>query len=215
VRRSSASKQVFNSCENPGLRPTVQVMLWLVLILACAVAIATVPSTAKLFRAGRRSVERGSVVDRRIPGPARRDSMFMARALMTPAELRFFDVLSTLVPAGAQLCPKVRIGDLLDFSPIVPECKRRDMFPLIACKHVDFAVISRADGLPICAIELDDRSHSEIDRRERDRFVDALFHDASVPLLHVAVQSSYDRDRLSELLRPMLVGSRQDSEVYG
>lgn len=69
---------------------------------------------------------------------------------------------------GLQICPKVRLLDLVE-----PRRGEGFMSALgkIQSKHVDFVICDQ--NLYIKAIiELDDNSHDQPDRQERDRFVD-------------------------------------------
>jgi hypothetical protein len=69
---------------------------------------------------------------------------------------------------GFQICPKVRLLDLIE-----PRRGEGFMSALgkIQSKHVDFVICDQ--NLYIKAIvELDDKSHDQPDRQERDRFVD-------------------------------------------
>jgi hypothetical protein len=49
---------------------------------------------------------------------------------------------------------------------------------------------------PLAGIELDDRSHNEDDRQQRDAFVDELYRSCSLPLLHVPAQAAYNQAEL-------------------
>ena len=46
-------------------------------------------------------------------------------------------------------------------------------------------------------IELDDSSHQESKRQERDKFVNEVFRQAGLPLLRVKARSSYSTGELS------------------
>jgi len=54
---------------------------------------------------------------------------------------------------------------------------------------------------PILAIELDDSSHREGRRRERDSFVDDALSAAELPLLRVPVRRSYSPQELADVIR--------------
>lgn len=53
----------------------------------------------------------------------------------------------------------------------------------------------------LVGIELDDKSHRRLDEQERDQFVDGVFAAASLPLVHVPVQSHYPTAKLHAFLR--------------
>jgi len=49
---------------------------------------------------------------------------------------------------------------------------------------------------PRLAIELDDRSHQQADREERDAFVDEVFRAAGLPLVHIPAAKGYQVDEI-------------------
>ena len=57
---------------------------------------------------------------------------------------------------------------------------------------------------PLCGIELDDSSHENDDRQERDQFVDTLFREAGLPLLRVPVRREYNTSEIAALVAPYL-----------
>ena len=77
-------------------------------------------------------------------------------------------------------------------------------FGSISQKHLDFLLCDAQTMKPLCGIELDDFSHANDDRQERDHFVDTLFRDAALPLLRVRVQREYDTREIAALVAPFL-----------
>lgn len=72
--------------------------------------------------------------------------------------------------AGFQVCPKVRLLDIIE--PRAGE-NYRSLMGKIQSKHVDFLICDQ--DLHIKAIlELDDNSHDQKDRKERDAFMDEI-----------------------------------------
>lgn len=107
-----------------------------------------------------------------------------SRRLLSPAERAAFIDLAKVLAKRGYVCPKVRIADL-----ITVRSKSRSAwqtaFNKIACKHVDFAVMSKGGDI-LFAVEIDDRSHQRADRKKRDRLVNEVFAEAGVPLLRAA-----------------------------
>ena len=67
----------------------------------------------------------------------------------------------------------------------------------------------RTDDLaPLAGIELDDRSHEEEERQERDALVDDVFAGAGLPLLHVPAQKTYDPADLKAKVASLLTQPR-------
>ena len=51
-------------------------------------------------------------------------------------------------------------------------------------KCVDFVIVSHDTMKPLLAVELDDRTHSQTERRQRDHFVDQVLTTVDIPILH-------------------------------
>jgi very-short-patch-repair endonuclease len=52
----------------------------------------------------------------------------------------------------------------------------------VASKSVDFAVVELTSGDVVLVVELDDRSHDQAERRERDRFVNSVLEYSGIPV---------------------------------
>jgi len=60
----------------------------------------------------------------------------------------------------------------------------------------------------LLVIELDDRTHQQAKRRERDEFVDRALTAAGIPILHVKAASAYDARELgAAIARQMTAGA--------
>ena len=117
--------------------------------------------------------------------------------LMTPAELAFFAVLEPLVRPTCMISSKVRLADLFD---VRQERGQQAAFNKIVGKHIDFVLTDCQTSRILCAIELDDSSHNNPDRVERDRFVNELFAEKRLPLLRVPFSWTYYPAALREAL---------------
>jgi very-short-patch-repair endonuclease len=63
-------------------------------------------------------------------------------------------------------------------------------------KHVDFVIYDRYTAAIIAVVELDDRSHSAPDRRDRDAFVDYVLGVLGVAIIRVRAAASYNVESL-------------------
>ncbi len=70
-------------------------------------------------------------------------------------------------------------------------------FSKIARKRVDFLICRIEDLSPLLVIELDGSTHALAKRKERDEFLDDVFAAVGLPILHVPVQSSYDKQAIA------------------
>ena len=120
---------------------------------------------------------------------------------LSPAELSFYRVLSSVVGSRATICPKVGLSDILFVSR--PN-ENRAHSNRIAQKHVDFLLCDPSTMKPLCGIELDDRSHSRSDREARDMFVDKAFEAAGLPLARYPVQAGYTVQDIDSRIAPYM-----------
>jgi len=131
-------------------------------------------------------------------GGGARFPYFSRRVLMTPAELKFYQVLRRVVPPDVAIFGKVRLSDLMDCER---EEKRLGYFAKISQKHADFVLVSTDTTAILCAIELDDRSHQLRHRQRRDEFVDGAFDAAGIPLIRITCAKEYDAASIAAELR--------------
>lgn len=127
--------------------------------------------------------------------------------LLSPGEKRFFDALSQSIPPNLYVCPKVRIADLIDvhLDKNAPDFWKH-LAP-INQKHVDFILVNRSDFAPRAAIELDGLSHKDQDRAKRDSFIDGVFQNAGIPMLHIPVSGFYRYNDLRHLVEAAITGT--------
>jgi len=126
---------------------------------------------------------------------------------LSPAEQNFYIVLKGCVSDWADVCPKVNLGDVF-FASCKSFGERQSYTNKISRKHVDFLLCNPKTGKPIIGIELDDKSHQQKKRQERDAFVEQVFEKSNLPLERVPVQYSYNSSELSSrFLRAASLGS--------
>lgn len=97
---------------------------------------------------------------------------YQAKYLLTKNEWCEYRKLKQFAEAkNLQVCPKVRLLDIIEPRNDTPNYK--SLFYKVQAKHVDFLICDQ--NLHIKAIvELDDNSHNQADRQERDQFVDQI-----------------------------------------
>ena len=69
---------------------------------------------------------------------------------------------------------------------------------------MDFLLCDPESMIPICGVELDDSTHQRPDRVERDRFVDAVYDAAGLPLVHVPLQNGYTPEEMDRFLGELI-----------
>jgi hypothetical protein len=126
---------------------------------------------------------------------------------LSPAEASFFQILRTIAGENYLVFPKVSLKDL--FFVARPD-QNRHYYNQINQKHVDFVLCDPSTLKPVMAVELDDSSHQRPDRVERDEFVNRVFQDAGLPLLHYPAKSSYNTQEINASIQRMLNTSNLD-----
>lgn len=132
--------------------------------------------------------------------PKRRARYRAHEFLFTQAEWRFARALQEAIGSDWLLMGKVRIADVLavERDPRLPKGEWLRAFSRISQKHVDYVLVDPQSGRVMCCIELDDASHERQDRHKRDRFVNAAFAQAGVPLLRIPTARRYEAQALRE-----------------
>ena len=125
-------------------------------------------------------------------------------SLLSAAERSFYGVLCQAAEPRYGICPKVRLGDLLEIPWGTPKFWK--YLHRINRKHVDFVLCDPNSFNPLLVIELDDSSHEREDRQARDAFVDAALDAAGLPILHISVQPAYAPAQVRALIAAGLEG---------
>lgn len=130
--------------------------------------------------------------------------------LFTPAERSFLGVLNSVLKDDVHIFGKVRVADVLTTVKGMNPSNRQKAFNKISAKHFDFVLCNKDDYSIICAIELNDKSHNNKQRQQRDAFLENACEAASLPLIQIKAQAGYSLDEIKNQLAPyipaMLVG---------
>lgn len=111
-------------------------------------------------------------------------------SLLTDAEKSFYHALKLYVGDRAVICPKVGLKDIFFISKEVGRDYMK-YFGKISQKHVDFILCDPSTMSPLCGIELDDSSHMNRKRQERDLFVEKVYRDANFKLIRIPTKFGY------------------------
>lgn len=117
-------------------------------------------------------------------------------ALFSPAERSFLGVLEQAVGSHYRIFGKVRIADVVETKRGLSGSHRQSAFNRINAKHFDFLLCDKQNLSVVCAIELDDKSHSTSSRQQRDAFVTELCRNVGLPLLRMRASRTYSLPEL-------------------
>lgn len=97
---------------------------------------------------------------------------YQAKYLLTKNEWYEYKKLHEVaLKHNLQICPKVRLADIIEPRKGTGEWQK--LFFKIQAKHIDFLICDYSLRI-LAVLELDDNSHKQADRQERDKFVDDI-----------------------------------------
>lgn len=138
---------------------------------------------------------------------------YRARALLSPGERDFFNALTKAVPPHVHVLAKVRLGDLIEVT--LPSRDRQFWFHLnrINRKHVDFVLCVRPGLSVLGAIELNDSSHQNPKRMERDELVSECLKASGIPLIEIKASRQYTASAINAALKGILEVENEKAET--
>ena len=112
--------------------------------------------------------------------PIKKEYVYIKKSCaMTPSELSFYKTLHEAVN-GCVIIPQAHLSMFLDHE--IKGQSWKAAFARINGKSVDFLICTN-DMKPLIAIELDDNTHNQPDRKTRDGFVNSIIANTNMPLL--------------------------------
>lgn len=117
--------------------------------------------------------------------------------LLTPTELKFYKLLKSITD-------KIELSLFTQVS-LYSIVKNKDFknFNKIKSKSIDYVITEKNCKIKLC-IELDDKSHNNQKRIERDEFINKLFDDLNIKLLRIPVESYYNIEKLEQKIKESL-----------
>ena len=116
--------------------------------------------------------------------PIKKEYVYIKKSCaMTPSELSFYKTLHEAIN-GCVIIPQAHLSMFLDHE--IKGQSWKAAFARINGKSVDFLICTN-DMKPLIAIELDDNTHNQPDRKTRDDFVNSIMANTNMPLLRFKV----------------------------
>ncbi|MFN8411902.1 MAG: DUF2726 domain-containing protein [Anaerolineales bacterium] len=116
---------------------------------------------------------------------------------LTTTELALFRVLSEMMGDRYVISPKVALNDIFY---IVRPNENVHFFNKFFRKHVDFLLCDPKTLAPAFGVEIV-RAISKHDTREADKFMEELFTNAGLPLVHITSSEKYDPSEIVNLFQ--------------
>lgn len=145
---------------------------------------------------------------RRPSGDNEKSFLYRRRpALFSPAERSFLGVLDQAIGRDFRVFGKVRVADLLAPQDGMNYGTRTAAQNRINSKHFDFVLCKPGDLTALCVIELNDRTHQQKNRQERDRFLVDACHSAGLPLIVFEARFAYSPAEISARIAETLAAT--------
>ena len=126
--------------------------------------------------------------------------------LFTKAERSFLGVLDQVAGDECRVMGMVRLADLIVVRRGLDQSARQVARNKIQSKHIDFVLCDKDTLVPVCCIELDDRSHQRPDRMKRDRFVERALEAAALPLARFEAKRAYSVSEIQTGIKSAISG---------
>lgn len=114
-----------------------------------------------------------------------------AKTLFSAAERSFLGVLDQAVGSEHRVFGKVRVADIAVVKLGLGNSARQSALNRVAYKHFDFVVCRASDLAVVCAVELNDKSHSTQRAKARDDLLLKVCQAINLPLLTVPAKQAY------------------------
>lgn len=114
--------------------------------------------------------------------------------LMTQTELKFYKLLK-------QITDKLELNVFCQVSMYqLVNCNDYKQFNKIRSKSIDFVITEKNGKIKLC-IELDDYTHNQQKRIQRDKLIDEIFKQANTKIIHIKVKDFYNIEELEKIIR--------------
>lgn len=118
---------------------------------------------------------------------------------MTRAEHECYDALIAAVGRDYYVFAQVHLPTIVNHK--IKGQSWQGAFSHINRKSVDFVLCDKNYISPKLAIELDDKSHQEEDRKIRDQELERILSEANLPLLRLENRGHFDRTIIQQQIR--------------
>lgn len=103
------------------------------------------------------------------------ERIYEKKRLMTFTEKQFHEAIKKAIPENYILLPQVNLATII--RRVDEHTYQNELY-----RNIDFAIFN-SEYMPLLLIEINDNTHNEIDRRERDRKVKEICQCAQLPII--------------------------------
>lgn len=119
------------------------------------------------------------------------------RYVITLNELKFYNILMEIAKElNLVVFSQVSLYNILEPQKTLDYSTKTTYFNKISSKSIDFVLVDKLNCRIKLCIELDDSTHQQKKRIERDKFINKLFSDLEINLLRYPVYNVYYKETL-------------------
>ena len=124
------------------------------------------------------------------------------RYAITINELNFYNALMEVAKElDLVVFSQVSLYNILETKKELDYKTKTIYFNKIASKSIDFVLVDKKDCRIKLCIELDDTTHKQVKRIERDKFINELFKSLEINLLRYPVYKTYYKETLKKRIQ--------------
>lgn len=128
------------------------------------------------------------------------------RYIMTINELKFYNILLEIAKElDLILFSQVSLYNILETKNNLDYSTRQTYFNKIASKSIDFVLVDKNNCRIKLCIELDDSTHKQEKRIQRDKFINELFKSLEINLLRYPIYQIYYKDTLKRKIQENMI----------
>ncbi len=123
--------------------------------------------------------------------------------LLTERENAFYKKLKPIAEKqNLIILSKIRLADLIKVKDDISGYNKSGYFSKIKSKHIDFALCKKDNLEVVLLIELDDTTHQQTKRKERDDFVDSVLRTTGYKLLRTCDTHNLEKAVIEAISTP-------------
>ena len=144
------------------------------------------------------------------------DAYRIKKKFLTPAERSFYGVLCSAVANDYVVFVKVRVADVITPANSKDRSKWQVAFNRINAKHFDFVLCDPKTLSVEHVVDLNDRSHKNAKRKERDDLLRSACASAELAFSEIPARRSYSIDGVRNEIAQgrILIGSEERVEPH-
>lgn len=134
------------------------------------------------------------VLDEYLDLAGKKDFFKKRPSIMYADERKFFDILISLYGNNYYIFPQVRIASIIEVKNDVKD--HDNLYRTIDHLSVDYVLYEKSTISPVLAIELNGKSHFQINRRNRDHVVENILTKAGIKFKPFQSTETYDKEEI-------------------